>query len=172
MGQQPNIELEIADLPRPVPHPAPARRWKPVRPGDLNTPDAMPWGGAFGTIGPDSGYALRLLRERKLALGPGEDQHGADRVLAAVATARASHFGRGPIAQDVEVACLVFGLADEGLPPDVSARLAEERKRRFAGAGHDYETVRTAVASIPRELLIDTPDSIGRRLADGAWPVA
>ena len=64
MGQQPNIELEIADLPRPRPAPDPARRWKPSRPGELHSPEEVPWGGAFGTTGPDTGFVYRLIAEK------------------------------------------------------------------------------------------------------------
>ena len=35
VGQQPNIELEMADLPRPRPKPQPAHGWVPGRPGEL-----------------------------------------------------------------------------------------------------------------------------------------
>ena len=62
MGQQPNMPLTMADLPRPEPHPGPARGWRAGRPGDPSSPADVPWGGAFGTPGPDTGYALRLLR--------------------------------------------------------------------------------------------------------------
>ena len=55
MGQQPNMPLTVEDLPRPEPHPAPARRWRAGRPGDPALPADVPWGGAFGTPGPDPG---------------------------------------------------------------------------------------------------------------------
>jgi hypothetical protein len=172
VGQQPNIEIQISDMPRPVPHPGPARRWRPERPGEVTTPEAMPWGGGFGTIGPDSGYALRLIGRRDLTLGAGEDRHGAERVIAAVSMARASHFGRAPIGQDLDVAWILFGLDPEGLPDAIAERLAQQRRALFAGAGHDYETVRTAVGSIPSDLLADSPDSVRRRIAEGEWPAA
>ena len=89
MGQQPNIELEIADLPRPTARPAPARRWSPSRPGEMNTPEDVPWGGAFGTTGPDTGYALSLVGQRDLVLAHGEHRANAEAAIAAVAgTAR------------------------------------------------------------------------------------
>ena len=107
MGQQPNIELEISDLPRPTAHTAPARSWRPERPGDLNAPGDVPTGGAFGSTGPDPGYALRLVRSIDLAVAPAEQGHNAEAAVAAIAGARAARFRRAPTLEDVEIAALV-----------------------------------------------------------------
>lgn len=132
----------------------------------------MPWGGAFGTIGPDSGYALLLIKQRAIELGDGEDPHGAEQVLAAIATARASHFGRAPIGEDVDIAEILSGLDSAGIPGPIADHLVALRREQFAGAGHDYQTVRAVVASIPRDLLIDNPESLRRRVAAGELPAA
>jgi hypothetical protein len=71
VGQQQNIPITLADLPRATAKPAAPRQWRPDRPGDITSPQQMPWGGAFGTPGPDTGYALRLIRQRGLELEPG-----------------------------------------------------------------------------------------------------
>ena len=97
MGQQPNLPLALEDRPRPEPQPAPARRWRAGRPGDLSGPGEVPWGGAFGTPGPDTGYALRLLADA----GRCGDEATA---LAAVVAARSSWLGRAPVAADLEAA--------------------------------------------------------------------
>lgn len=142
MGQQPNIPLGMEDLPRPEARPAPPRRWRAGRPGDPASPADVPWGGAFGTPGPDSGYALRLLEGRTAA---GEEAAA----LAVVMSARASRLGRAPVAADVEAARIILALAgtasagqgaegrrrllesvDPGLLP---APLDELRRRRPAG---------------------------------------
>jgi hypothetical protein len=98
------MPLAIEDLPRAEPHPAPARRWQADRPGDPGSPADMPWGGAFGTPGPDTGYALRLLEDG----GHGREEA---RALAAIATARASWLGRAPVAADVEAAGIILAPA-------------------------------------------------------------
>lgn len=104
MGQQPNMPLAIEDLPRAEPQPGPARRWQAGRPGDVASPADVPWGGAFGTPGPDPGYALRLLADG--APGPEET-----RALAALAGARASWLGRAPVAADLEAAGIILAPA-------------------------------------------------------------
>ena len=127
MGQQPNVEIDPSDLPRPVPDTDPPRRWRPTRPGVIVSPDQMPWGGAFGTPGPDTGYGMKLVREADLP----ERTDGLESVLAALMAARASLFGRAPVIEDLEVAKLLAGLG-EGLPPDLADR------RRVQPAQHDH----------------------------------
>lgn len=139
MGQQPNIPLAVEDLPRATAHPGPARRWSPVRPGDLPRPEAVPWGGSFGTPGPDAGYSLRLVRAAHL---PGGDRDRRDVVaaVAAVVSARASAIGRAPVGADVDVAVRLLGL-DGGVD-------------HLAGVAHDPGRLQSLVAGIPRERLV------------------
>ncbi len=167
MGQQPNIELEIADLPRPRPAPDPARRWKPDRPGELGSPEDMPWGGAFGTTGPDTGFVYRLIRQRNLDLVPGEDHHSAEAGVAALAAARASHFGRAPIERDVDVAMTILGYAPEGLPVELIAGLRRERLDWLANLSHDPARARALVAAVPIENLAAPLDDLRARMAAG-----
>lgn len=141
MGQEPNIRLGLEDLPRATPKPAAPRRWEPNRPGEVGSPAEMPWGGQFGTPGPDTGFALRFVGAREL---PGGPEHRAD-VEAAVVTvvaARASAAGRAPTPSDVDVAIELLGLSDEG------------GLRALRGLAHDSKRLRTIVAEIPRESLI------------------
>jgi hypothetical protein len=151
VGQQPNIELRIEDLPRPTRHPAAPRRWSPRRPGELDSPVEVPWGGMFGTPGPDAGYAHRLAQDRPLALAPGENRHDAEAAVATLMAARASHFGRGPTGEDAEVAELLLGLDDDGAPESAALR------RRFVGLDHHPEAAR----------LAETPGAIRERLLAG-----
>lgn len=161
MGQQPNIELEISDLPRPTPAPAAPRRWKPGRPGELSSPDEVPWGGAFGTTGPDQGYAFNLLASLDFELGAGEHRHNVDVGLAAVAGARASRFGRAPTIEDVEIAAAIFRFDanPEAGPP--------ERALWFANVGHDTVRLSDLVALVPLDVLDATPVEVRRRIAAG-----
>lgn len=167
MGQQPNIELEISDLPRPKAAPAPARRWSPRRPGEMTTPQEVPWGGAFGTTGPDTGYALKLVRGRDLVLLAGEDRHNAEVAIAALVGARASHFGRAPIARDVDVAITILGLAPSGLPSDLVTTMAKQRIKWFANLGHSPAKARELVASVPIENLAAPLEDLRARMAAG-----
>ena len=58
MGQQPNIELDIDDLPRDTHEPGAPSGWKPTRPGEILSPAAMPVGGVFGNPSPDGGISF------------------------------------------------------------------------------------------------------------------
>ena len=167
MGQQPNIELEIADLPRPTGHPPAPRRWSPNRPGELTSPDQVPWGGAFGTIGPDTGYAMKLVRERTIPLGPGEHTLNAEIGIAAVAAARASYFGRAPTPGDVSVAMTILGYVPDGMPPDLLAQLATDRVRWMVNLGHDDAKVRQLVAGVPLENLAAPLEDLCARMERG-----
>ena len=109
MGQQPNIRLGIEDLPRPDAHPAAPQRWSPRRPGELVTPEAVPWGGAFGTPGPDSGWAYVVLGKREIPGGDGEHREDVVAAMAALMSARASRFSRGPVGEDADVAEMLLG---------------------------------------------------------------
>lgn len=167
MGQQPNIELEISDLPRPVPATAPPRRWRPSRPGELGSPEEVPWGGPFGTTGPDTGYALKLAGTRSLELGEGEHRHNVEAAIVAIAGARASFFGRAPTDDDVDSALLLLGLDAEGLPEGFVAGLAADRVRWLANLAHDHARRRRLVASIAVETLAMSPAEIRSHMADG-----
>jgi len=169
VGQQPNIELEISDLPRPRPKTAPARAWKPDRPGELGTPADVPWGGSFGTTGPDTGYVLRLLASRPITLAAGEQRSNVDAAVVALAGARASALGRAPIGQDVDVALLVLGLEPDGIPTETLEAITAERVRRLPGLAHDPTRVRALVAAVPADRLRATPDELRAAVAAGEW---
>lgn len=155
MGQQPNVDIDLSDLPRPTPDTDPPRRWRPTRPGVIVSPDQMPWGGAFGTPGPDTGWALKLVKAAELP----ERSDGLELVLAALMGARASHFGRAPVPEDLEVAKILAGIG-EGLPPDFAVR----RERWIESTAHEPSPGRTAVADIEPDLLELKPDQMKRRL--------
>jgi hypothetical protein len=161
VGQQPNIPLDMADLPRPTAHPGSPRRWSPSRPGELGSPDEVPWGGQFGTPGPDAGYALTLVPGRELDLAEGEGRNDAEAVVAALMKARASHFGRAPVAGDAEVAELILGYRG-GAAIDTAARAAG-----VAGAAHHPARARAMVAAAAPDALVATPDEVRRRADAG-----
>jgi hypothetical protein len=148
VGQQQNIPITLADLPGATAKPAAPRPWRPDRPGDITSPQQMPWGGAFGTPGPDTGYALRLIRRRGLELEPGI-RRDVEAAILAIASARASALGRAPVADDIDVAMDLLGLDD-------SAAVS-----RFAGIAHDNARLRGLVEAVPRETLMAPPGASG-----------
>ena len=163
MAQEPNVQLEIEDLPRPTPKPAPARRWRPERPGEITSPDDMPWGGAFGTPGPDAGYALAILARRDLDLLPGEDRHDVEAALAALMAARASRFGRAPVVGDAVVAEAVLGFGTDD---------PSWRRRWTANAAHDTDLQRRLVAAVDPDVWLVAPEEARGRVAAGETLVA
>jgi len=164
LGQQPNIEIDQRDLPRRKASPGAARPWRPSRPGELSNPQDVPSGGPFGVVGPDSGYALKLVGEHELALLPGEHHHDVATAVAAIASARAARGGRAPIADDVAVGMIVLGLDAEAA---VDAGVLSNRPTWVANVGHDAAKLRKLVADVPEELLDSTPASLRAHVGSG-----
>ncbi len=135
MGQEPNIDIGPEDLPRATPEPGAPRRWSPRRPGDLGSPAEVPWGGVFGTPGPETGYAFRIVGRLDL---PGGEHHRRDveAVLVAVMAARASAIGRSPTASDAAAAIDLLDLTDSTV-------------ESFSGIAHDHARLAEAVEAIP-----------------------
>lgn len=172
MGQQPNIELEIADLPRPRPKPDPARAWVPSRPGELGGPEDMKWGNGFGTNGPDAGYALLLAKQRDLDLADGEHRENADAAVAAVAAARSSLFGRGPTGKDIDLALVLLGYDKGSVPKETAANLGEDRLGWFTGAAHHPAKLVDFIAKLPSDTLRLTAAEARGRMASGETLIA
>jgi hypothetical protein len=129
MGQEPKLDITAADVPRAQAGPAPARRWTANRPGDLHSPAEVPWGGAFGNPGPDTGYALKLAAGAAYQLDEGESRRNVDAALAVIMSARASRTGKAPSADDLSYAQLLLGLdTREEVPDSVTRKLVEARK--------------------------------------------
>lgn len=164
MAQQPNIELRTSDLPRPVAGTGPERRWSPGRPGEL-TGTGFPWGGAFGMTGPDTGYALKLVADRDLALAEHEHRSDANAIVAAVAAARASLAGRGPTKSDIDAAIIVLGYDEE-------SEFGVARAAAIAGSGHHPDRIRSVVAGVPADVHEATVDELRERADAGESLIA
>ncbi len=136
----------------------------------------MPWGGVYGTTGPDTGYALKLIRERMIPLADGEDRHNAEEAIGALVGARASYFGRAPTPGDVDVAMVILGYDSTGVPAKILQQLAEMRIPRIANRGHDLAKERALVAAVPIEHLTASVEELRTRLAAGQrlveWPAS
>ncbi|MFH1103824.1 MAG: hypothetical protein V1757_02605 [Actinomycetota bacterium] len=163
MGQQPNLRIGIEDLPRATGKPGPAGRWAPDRPGDMVSPQAVPWGGDFGTPGPDAGFAFNIIRTRALPALEGETRADLEEAVSALMTARASHFGRAPVVTDAMVAEVLLGFGT----PDPSWRLAWTR-----GLAHDHHALRDLVGAIDADALVSPLEAVRRRHAAGERLVA
>lgn len=144
MAQQPNVELSPGDLPKAVLEPASARRQRIPRPGVITTPEEMPSGPGFGTPGPDTGWALRIINQTEI---PGDGHPALRKLLAALMGARAAYYGRAPIHEDLEV-----GLALVGLRNRRSEDLDARRERWMAITSHEKSPGRTAVAEAGEDL--------------------
>jgi len=164
MAQQPNIELRGSDLPRREPEAGPPMRWKPSRPGDLAGPEDQPWGGAFGTPGPDPGWAHMLIDARPIEFPPDENSETTRALLAALVNGRASLLGRAPIPEDVDVALLALGLEPDQLPASLMEPLGESRRFWAGQAAREKIKGASLVAALGPEVLVLTPTELRHRL--------
>jgi hypothetical protein len=133
-------------------------RWTPDRPAEIE--GFQPEGPGLGYQGPDQGYAL-VLAERftdRLRLAEGERVEDALSGGVAVATRRASMFGRAPVGPDLTVAFTIWGFLD----PDPPAALVELRRPLFEGVAdrHHYTQRRALVDRVPEASLRGTPADI------------
>jgi hypothetical protein len=140
----------------------PARRWLPMRPGDL-ADGVQPRGPLFGSPGPNVGYALTLVRRRsgEFALAPHEHREDAEAVVAALAMRRAASFGRAPVIADVECAARLLGYLGTAEPA-----LVEWRARAVDGAHHDYASRQALVDAVPLEVLRLAPAALRARVGE------
>ena len=125
----------------------------------MGQPDAD--AGRMGAPGPDSGFVLKRLPvlRHKLVLTVGEEEAAVERGAVAIALKRASLFGRGPMAEDLEVAYTLWGFLD----PQAPAELVDERRRRFEGVHHTaahYPDLRALADAVPSSVLALGHDEI------------
>ena len=173
MGQEPNIDIEFDDRPREELQPGPPARWQPDRPGDLTSPQQVPWGGAFGTPGPDTGYALKLAAGAELDLDHGENRGHVEAAMVLLMGSRASHFGRAPTNEDLQFAILVLGLAGpEQVPAAANIDLKKDRRYWAPRAANSTPVARRLVSQIPPALLDAQLEDVRHQLALGERPLA
>ena len=118
----------------------------------------------MGSIGPDQGYAFRLVRhiEDQLRLGLVKRD---DAVAGGVAVAmkRSAIFGRAPIVHDLTAAFTVFGFFDD----NPAAELVALRQQLFAEvrSSHHYSERRELVDLVPEHVLRQSPEAIASTYA-------
>lgn len=152
MAQQPNVEITEAEQPRRVLQPGPAVKWRASKPGVPEGPDDMPGGGYYGTTGPDPGWGLRIINMVEL---PSDDPHLRE-VVVGLTLARAAALGRAPVPEDIEVALALCGYGFDA--PD---EVIERRERWVEAAAHDRRPGATAVAEVPKDVLVQKPTLMG-----------
>jgi hypothetical protein len=142
---------------------SPPRRvdpWEANRPGDLR--DRQPKGAHLGSMGPDQGYAYHLVShfDEYLRLGS-LDRDDAVAGCVAVATKRASLFGRAPVIHDLSAAFSIFGFLDDSPP----AELVELREMLFAEvhSSHHYAELRHVADLVAESALRLSHDAIAER---------
>ena len=139
---------------------SPPRRpasWYADRPGDLS--GAQPRGARLGNIGPDQGYAYRLVSKVEEYLNLGSvNRDDAVAGCVAVALKRAAGFGRAPIVHDLTAAFTIFGFFDDEPPTE----LIELRGRLFAEvrSSHHYTELRHLVDLVPDKVLLRSQEAI------------
>jgi hypothetical protein len=137
--------------------------WTQSRPSELRG-TAPPAGPAFGTTGPDQGFALKLARqfEDRLQLADGESVEDVIAGCTAVAMRRAAKFGRAPIIHDLAFAFTLWGFLG-GAPDDLVAA----RAPLFRSAAHHYSAQRAIADAVADDTFRLSPDAVAARL--GEW---
>ncbi len=173
MGQEPNINTDFEDQPQVELQPAAPAGWKADRPGDLTKPEEVPWGGPFGTPGPDTGYALKLAARADLDLELGEDRGKVERTMVHLMAARASGFGRAPTTEDLQFAMLLLGLAgSEQVPAATTVELTKDRRYWAPRVATSSAFARQLVALIPPAMFNAPLEDVRHQLALGETPLA
>jgi hypothetical protein len=135
-------------------------RWRADRPAETSGA-FLPTGARLGSVGPDQGFALKLVRqfEDRLELRSGEHKEDAVAGCVPVAMKRSAMFGRAPVVYDLEHAFTLWGYL--GGAPD---ELIDLRAAAFQGAAHDYWIQRAIVDQVPDATLALTPAIVRERL--------
>ncbi len=146
----PTAQPRSYESPDYVPEP-----WVADRPAEIE--GVQPTGPALGYQGPDQGYALSLAERMrpKLSLASGESADDALAGAVAIATRRASLYGRAPVIHDLTIALTVWGFLDAAPPIDLVAT----RRELFDGVGghHGYFEARHIADLVPETTLLLTP---------------
>ena len=104
---------------------------------------------------------------RPIELAAGEHRHNANAAIAALATARASLFGRSPTKHDIDLALVLLGYNASGLDHAVVDELAARRLRWFAAVGHKPGRLTDFVARVDRAVLKLSAEEARAKMAAG-----
>lgn len=151
MAIQPNVYLADEDRPRRSLQPPASRGWRADKPGVPQSPDDPDRFGALDIIGPDPGWAVKVVRRVELP----EDE-GIEQVVTGLVMARGATLGRAALAADVDAALALLGYGEEDAAPEV----VERRERWLAAVPYEKRPGETAVAEVDRSVLIESPEHI------------
>ncbi len=158
MTQPKFAPISIEDEVRPAYKLDVPRPWTKHRPGEFDPGSRVFEAGS----GPDQGY-LALLAQRfvgQIVLGEGEHLDDAIAGAIAIGMARASRFGRAPVAKDLE-----FALGALGYQSAQTSEWVERRAMLTGGVAHDLWHRRELVARFSTEMLSMTAERAG----DALW---
>jgi len=120
------------------------------RPGEIKT--GQPKGKRLGSVGPDQGFAYKLVSafDDRLITGKVSRKDAISGCLA-LAMKRAALFGRAPVIHDLTAAFTIYGF----LKSDVSADLVKKREELFpeVSNSHHYSERRDLVDQVSDSFL-------------------
>jgi hypothetical protein len=150
MAQQPNVHLTDSDRPRRSLQPPAARGWRAAKPGIPDSPDDPNRFGPHAAIGPDPGWAVKLVRRADLP-----DEGGIESVVIGLVMARAAALGRASVPADVEAVLTLLGYGWEA-----PAEVTKARQRWLDAVPHESRPGEVAVAEVDKDLLVEPPERI------------
>ncbi len=150
MAQQPNVAISDEERPRRSLPPPASRGWRDDKPGVPASPDDPDGHSVYFAVGPDPGYAVKLVRRHELP-----DEEGIEEVVTGLVMTRASELGRAAVMGDVEAALALLGYGGEGTP-----EILERRRRWLEAVPYEMRPGELAVAEVDRSVLIETPEHI------------
>ncbi len=150
MAQQPNVAIFDEERPRRSLPPPASRGWRDDKPGVPEGPDDPDGYSAYFAVGPDPGYALKLVRLHELP-----DDEGIEEVVTGLVMTRVAELGRAAVMDDVEAALAVLGYGTEARP-----EVLERRRRWLEAVPYEMRPGELAVLEVDRAILVETPDHI------------
>jgi hypothetical protein len=124
--------------------------WRANKPGVPDSPNDPEGFGPYAAVGPDPGWAVKLVRTHDLP-----DDHGVPEVVTGLTMTRAALFGRAAVRRDIEAALAILGYGYEPRP-----EVLETRQRWLADVPGEMRPGELAVAEVDRVVLKETPDHI------------
>jgi hypothetical protein len=150
MAQQPNVHFTDSDRPRRSLQPPAARSWRAGKPGIPDSPEDPDRFGPYAAIGPDPGWAVKLVRRAVL---PQDD--GIEEVVTGLVMARAAALGRASVPNDIEAALTLLGYGW-----DAPTEVTEARRRWLGAVPHESRPGESAVGGVDKLLLVESPERI------------
>ncbi len=150
MAQQPNVAITDEERPRRSLPPPASRGWRDDKPGVPDGPADPDGFGVYAAVGPDPGWAVKLVRRHLLP-----DDDGIEEVVTGLVMTRAAEYGRAAIPGDIEAALAILGYGLEAGPG-----VLETRQRWLEAVPDEMRPGELAVAEVDRAVLMESPEHI------------